>query len=199
MRPPQSVAVLIPLLIAGACSSDSDVALSSDPGGAPAATPVSEGVAVADAERRDIVLPGARVFPEGVAIDPATGEVYVGSTDDGTVFRAGLNDSEAEVFLPGGEDDRTAVTGLAVDGDRLFVAGRDTGRIFAYDTTSGELIAGYDTSDGERTLINDVVVAGDAAYVTDSFRPVLLRLDLTDGIGEPEPWLDLDDTDIVYG
>lgn len=148
----------------------------------------------------EIELPGERVFPEGVAVDPATDDIYVGSTDDGSIFRARVDDERADVFLPPGADGRTTVTGLAVDGNRLLVAGRDTGRIFAYDTDTAELIATFETSTGERTLINDITVAGDAAYVTDSFRPVLWRLDLAaDEVAAPQPWIDLADSPIAYG
>lgn len=40
--------------------------------------------------------------------------------------------------------------------------------------------------------MNDLTFAGDAAYVTDSFRPVLYRIPRTaDEVGDIEPWLDL--------
>jgi hypothetical protein len=47
------------------------------------------------------VLPGEQVFPEGVAYQSDTGDFYVGSTTDGTVFRGNVQGSpkEAEVFL----------------------------------------------------------------------------------------------------
>ncbi len=148
---------------------------------------------------REIVVPGERVFPEGVAIDDSTGEIYVGSTEDGTVFKAGLEDSEAEVFLAGGQDGRTAVTGLAVDEERLFVAGRDTGLVFVYDTNTGELIADYDAAGGQRSLINDIAVSDDAAYVTDSFRPVLYRIPIDEGApGELEEWADVANSAIPF-
>lgn len=148
-------------------------------------------------------LPGGRVFPEGVACDPASGNFFVGSTEDGTVFRGNVRSGAAgaEVFLPPGADGRDAVTGLKVDErGRLFVAGRRTGRAFVYDATSGRLIKALRTPPSERTLINDVAVTDDAAYFTDSFRPTLFRVPLTaNGVGEMEPWLDLTGTPIAYG
>lgn len=150
-----------------------------------------------------IVLPGERVFPEGVACDPATGDYFVGSTADGAIFRGtiGSGETEAEIFLPGGEDGREAVTGVKLDAQgRLFVAGRRTGRVFVYDAATGTLIAALATPSAERTLINDLADTNDAAYVTDSFRPILFRVPLTDdGVGDPEPWLDLRDTTIPNG
>ena len=126
-------------------------------------------------------IPGERVFPEGIAYDPAAGAFYVGSTEDGTIYRGDLATGVVEPFLQGGEDGRTAVTGLKVDGaGRLVVCGRRTGRIFVYDTASGSLLARFWNGRNEGTLINDAVIAPDgAAYVTDSFLPVLYRVDLT--------------------
>jgi hypothetical protein len=147
---------------------------------------------------RVIELPGERVFPEGVAIDEDD-TLYVGSTQDGTIMRARPDDEVAEVFLPPGGDGRTTVTGLAVRDGRLFVAGRDSARFFVYDITTRNLIAGFDTSTGDRALLNDIAVTDTAAYVTDSFRPVVWRVDLSsDEIGEPEPWLDLEGSAISY-
>lgn len=148
-------------------------------------------------------LPGDKVFPEGVAYDAATDNFYVGSTQSGTVYRGNVRDGpgELEVFLPGGRDGRTSVTGMKVDEyGRLFIAGRNTGRAFVYDTASGDLIKVLKTPPAARTLLNDVTVTADAAYFTDSFRPVLFRVPLTpENVGETEAWLELRPTVIPHG
>ena len=85
------------------------------------------------------VLPGETVYPEGIAYDPKTGDFYVGSTTDGTIFKqnAGLDEGEAEVLLEPGGDGRDTAVGMKVDDrQRLFIAGGDTGRIFVYDVLS---------------------------------------------------------------
>lgn len=139
----------------------------------PAATPSTQTTTFA--------IPGERVFPEGVAYDPATNMFYVGSTENGTIYRGDLATGVVEPFLPGGQDERTEVTGLKVDeAGRLVVCGRRTGRIFAYDTASGALLARYWNGRTGGTLINDVAVTTDgSAYVTDSFAPLLYRVDLS--------------------
>jgi sugar lactone lactonase YvrE len=150
-----------------------------------------------------IELPGDTLYPEGIALDPTTGAFFVGSTDDGTILRGQLDGSSpVEVFAEPGEDGRTAVTGLALDGrGRLFVAGRDTGRVFVLDTASGETLAVFETAaDGERALMNDIAVTPTAVFITDSFRAVLWRMTIAgDEIGAPEPWVSFEGTAAVYG
>ena len=156
---------------------------------------------VSGAER--YVLPGEQVFPEGVAYQSDTGDFYVGSTTDGTVFRGNVEGGpkEAEVFLEPESDGRTTAIGMEVDKEgRLFIAGGDTGRIFVYDTESADLVRRLDTPDAEATFLNDVAVTPDGdAYFTDSMRPVLFRVPSTvDGVGDAEPWLKFEGTPAEY-
>lgn len=149
-------------------------------------------------------IPGDKVFPEGIGVNKANGDFFVGSTTDGTIYRGTLNpaqggDGEAlETFLPGGQDGREAATGIKVDGQgRLWVAGRGTGRAFVYDIERGELIQAWQTPEGERTLINDLTFTSGAAFFTDSFRPVIWRVErsadevgtqMTPGSTSPRRW-----------
>jgi sugar lactone lactonase YvrE len=156
---------------------------------------------VSGAER--YVLPGEQVFPEGVAYRPDTGDFYVGSTTDGTVFRGNVEGGpkEAEVFLEPESDGRTTAIGMEVDDEgRLFISGGDTGRIFVYDTESADLVRRLDTPDAEATFLNDVAVTPDGdAYFTDSIRPILFRVTSTGGgAGEAEPWLNFEGTPAQY-
>lgn len=148
-------------------------------------------------------LPGANVYPEGVALDSDTGTFYVGNTENGTVYRGNFNDDPGElgVFLPARNDGRSVVMGMALDSrGRLFMAGGATGRAFVYDTTTGDLLTVLRTPKAASTLINGIAVTESAAYFTDSFRPILFRASLTaTGVGEMEPWLDFEGTPLRYG
>ncbi|MCG8351319.1 MAG: SMP-30/gluconolactonase/LRE family protein [Chloroflexales bacterium] len=146
------------------------------------------------------ILPGDAVFPEGIAYQRGTGAFYVSSTADGTIFAGTLANPNAQVFLPGGQDGRTAAVGLAVDRqNRLFVAGGATGKLFVYDTNSGDLRAAF-ANNLDATFVNDVVVAptGDA-YATDSLAPVLYRVSTAaNGDLTFETWLDFRGTPFEY-
>lgn len=145
------------------------------------------------------VIPGDRVFPEGVAYNEATGKFYTGSTEDGTLFEGDLASGEVTVFSAAGSDGRHAATGMKIDREgRLWVAGAMTGKMFVYDTGDGGLLASYETPAADLKFINDVALApsGDA-YFTDSFRPYLFRISGTDG-GAVEPWLDFTGTALEY-
>ena len=122
-----------------------------------------------------ITINGSNAFPESVAAD--SHYVYTGSIDDGTIYRGRVGARTLEPFLPGGQDDRTQVTGIKIAGNRLLVAGAFTGRFFIY-TDTGKLVSSYTVPDtGAPTLVNDEAVApnGDV-YITDSFRSVLYRI-----------------------
>ena len=153
---------------------DADTLRTGDSGGRAACGVVKAG-AIAPGLPPAYLLPGADVFPEGIA---AAGDTfYVSSTSDGTVFRGRVGEEDLTPFLVGGADGRTTAIGLALDAkrDRLFVAGGATGRIWVYDTRDGDLIARFGT--GKGAFINDVAVAPDGtAYLTDSLRPLLFRV-----------------------
>lgn len=46
-------------------------------------------------------LPGQAVFPESIGVDPVTGDAYVGSLADGTLYRLGAA-GQAEVWSGAG-------------------------------------------------------------------------------------------------
>jgi Cu-Zn family superoxide dismutase len=157
--------------------------------------------AEARAGQNRYVLPGNAVFPEGVAFRPSTGDFFVSSTSDGTIFRGNLRLGAAQPFLQGRSDGRTAATGLRVDDGRgrLFVSGAATGQMFIYNLQDGALIGSFKTA-RTPTFINDVAVVptGDA-YFTDSQSPVLYHVWVgSDGKPVFEEWLDFTGTALQY-
>ncbi|MFJ9932223.1 SMP-30/gluconolactonase/LRE family protein [Streptomyces virginiae] len=123
-------------------------------------------------------LPGAKVYPEGIAADPRTHAVYVGSYADGTVYRARPGRSEAEVFLPAGTDGRRTANGLRVDArGRLWVTDSTKG-VAVYDTATGSRLAHFEVAAGTSArFVNDLTLTPDGtAYLTDSSRGVIYRV-----------------------
>lgn len=122
-------------------------------------------------------LPGERVYPEGIALDPHTGDAYVGSYANGAVYRAAPGRRTAEVFLPPGADGRRTANGLKVDrSGRLWVIDSTAG-VDVYDLRDRTPIARFGLPGSGAHLVNDLAIAPDGtAYVTDSLTPVIYRV-----------------------
>ena len=145
------------------------------------------------------VLPGAAVFPEGVAFQPETGHFFVSSTSDGSILRGHVSEPAASPFIPGTTGQFSAI-GLEIDrAGRLYVAGGFSGTARVYNAASGAPLGTF--TSGSNGFLNDVAVAksGDA-FVTDSFRPVLWRIPAASvgSSGALEQWLNYAGTPIAY-
>ena len=164
-------------------------------------------------------VPGAGIYPEGLAHDPPTGALFTISMLTGAVFRAPSGHSRFETFIPAGADGCVSSTGIKVDPERrrLFVCGGVTGAVWVRDVESGALIGRYanELVDGSPktsapnaeapSFVNDVALVGSNAYFTDSCEPTIYRLtdaaigaDWAGRDGRLEPWLPLAGTPIRY-
>ncbi|MFG3687116.1 SMP-30/gluconolactonase/LRE family protein [Micromonospora sp. NPDC047740] len=111
--------------------------------------------------------------PEGIAT--AGTYAYFGSRATGAIYRADLIAGEGEQISPA---TGTPSVGLKVDRrGRLFVSGGTAGDARVIDTRTGAALARYQFA-AAPTFVNDVVLTRDAAYFTDSNKPVLYRLPL---------------------
>jgi sugar lactone lactonase YvrE len=112
--------------------------------------------------------------PEGIAAGNGN-TFYVGSIPTGAIYRGNLRTGEGAVFVSGATG--RAATGLIYAHNRLYVSGASTGKAFVYDAKTGALLKEYQLAAGaDATFINDVVVAGKAAYFTDSNRAVIYKV-----------------------
>ena len=135
--------------------------------------------------------------PEGIAIGPGP-VAFFGSRRDGSIYRASLVTGRGRVFSAG---PGTPSLGMKTDSDgRLFVAGGTGGNGRVIDSQSGEVLATYQFATGT-SFVNDVVLAGDAVWFTDSANPVLYKLPLRHGrLPDADDVVRLPLTgDIVYG
>lgn len=132
------------------------------------------------------VIPVPNGFhPEGIATGRGD-TFYVGSIVDGAIYGGDLRTGEGSLAVAG-QAGRTAV-GISVDlrTNYIYVAGGPYGTAYVYDLSSGAAIADYQLFAGPlfSGFVNDVIVTRDAAYFSDSFRPVLYRVPL-DANGAP--------------
>lgn len=137
----------------------------------------------ADGRHRDrfpsvIELPNG-FAPEGIAIDAK--KAYTGSLLTGQIEVADLKSGRTTEFAPSPGPGKIAV-GLDIDRrDRLWVAGGGgglipgvTGGYRVYDTDSGKLLV--DVALPDASFVNDVIVTRHAAWLTDTFLPVVYRV-----------------------
>jgi hypothetical protein len=122
--------------------------------------------------------------PEGIAV--GTGPTfYVGSLNDGDIYRGNLRTGQGAVFV---DVSGRAAAGMKVDEPRhrLFVAGGATGHAYVYDTRTGATLANLALA-APGGLVNDVVVTRRAAYFTDTFAPHIYKVPIAhDGtLGTP--------------
>ena len=110
--------------------------------------------------------------PEGIAI---TGTTFYAGSLGGTqgVYRGDLRTGEGSQFIPGNGG---MFVGMKVDENaRLWIAGGGSGRGYAYDATTGALLASFQFATAP-TFVNDVIVTEDAAWFTESMAPRLYRV-----------------------
>jgi sugar lactone lactonase YvrE len=133
----------------------------------------------------DVIQLPAGFRPEGVAIWRHT--FFVGSLSTGAILRGDVRTGRSVELVAGGKGFSAA--GIEVDRwNRIWVAGAGTGTARVFDLSSGDLIAEFTLGATDGTsFINDVVVTPQAAYFTDSSRPVLYQVPIDDNgtIGKP--------------
>jgi Cu-Zn family superoxide dismutase len=146
------------------------------------------------------ILEGSNVFPEGIARDGRSGDVFTGSSSEGHIYRVKAG-ARAQLLQAGGSPGRQGAFGMKLDGQgRLWVAGGPGGVVSVIDPVSGATLGQTLPPKGLHVFLNDIAIAPDgAAYVTDSFHPVLWRVSTAPGAPMAmEPWLDLRGTPIRY-
>ena len=127
-----------------------------------------------------VTFDDAELWPEGIATDATTGDIYVGSFRQNKVVRVSP-DGRVTDFGTTAADGLQAVVGIWVDSQRgeLWAATGDQaapgaplepGEVVRYSTETGELVSRYPgPRDDQPQLLNDVTVGPDGtAYITES-------------------------------
>jgi hypothetical protein len=113
-------------------------------------------------------LPEGFEYPEGIAVDPATGRAYVTSSPSGAVAVAEPGAVTASVWLPAGTDGRTLTLGIEFDNDSVWLVSPPA--IWEYGVDGG--LRGHHVA-ADSGFLNDLAITDDGIYVTDSSKPVL--------------------------
>ena len=120
--------------------------------------------------------------PEGIAIGVLP-FAFFGSRATGDLFRVNLITGEGKIFSTG---PGTPSLGMKVDlRARLFVAGGTGGNGRVVNAITGEVLASYSFATAP-TFVNDVILTPDAAWFTDSLKPVLYKVPLGPGGSLPD-------------
>lgn len=116
--------------------------------------------------------------PEGIEVGKGA-TFFVGSVASGAIYRGSLRSGAGSVLVPAAAG--RSATGIELDSrNRLFVAGAATGNAYVFDARTGSLLRTYQLATAP-TFVNDVVVTHDAAYFTDSSKPVLYKIPIGPG------------------
>ena len=124
--------------------------------------------------------------PEGVTVGRGD-TAFVGSVGSGAIYKINLLTGEGSVFVAPQETQRVA--GLAYDRrtDLLYVAGAESGNALVYDGLTGQLTANVQFATDPKGFVNDVALANDVVYFTDSSLPHVYQLPLAPGSHLPDP------------
>lgn len=131
--------------------------------------------------------------PEGIATGRAT-SFYVGSRTGEGIWRGDYRTGSLSPLV----EDSGPFTGMKVDRlNQLWVAGAESGTGHVFDAATGAPIATYEFASGA-TFVNDVVVTHDAAWFTDSFQPVLYRVELNADGTPSDEWRTVDLNGVAF-
>jgi sugar lactone lactonase YvrE len=133
----------------------------------------------------EYILRAPDSVPEGVAFDAKTGRFFATGLMNGAVTQIDARTGEERPFFtPQGQPQQ--LTGAKVDeaNRRLWVCYSEiqhmVGGVVVFDVDTGARVTSIQLAQGG--ICNDVALAGDGvAYVTDSFQPVIYRVNLATG------------------
>lgn len=103
--------------------------------------------------------------PEGITAGRDT-TVYVGSLVDGAIWKGNVRNGRNRILVDGVAGNVAVGVEYERSANRLWVAGGPTGKVRAYNATTGKLLMEYTFSPA--VFLNDLVVTRHAVYVTDS-------------------------------
>lgn len=135
--------------------------------------------------RDEYPLQSSTSIPEGVAFDPTTGRFFATGLLSGAVTQIDADTGEERPFYtPEGPPQQLSGAKVDVERRRLWVCAaefrRMWGGVHVFDVDTGARLGTFELA--REGICNDVALdSAGVAYVTDSFQPVIYRVDLRDG------------------
>ena len=115
------------------------------------------------------------LFPEGIAIDTLTKQVYLNSLSLNKIVRCNLDGSQAEDFIDSNEHGYLSGFGMTIKGDTLYALGNvlpktnNTSILLLMGLSSKQMIAKYTIANEQFIYLNDLAVdSKGTVYITDS-------------------------------
>jgi DNA-binding beta-propeller fold protein YncE len=124
------------------------------------------------------------IIPEGIAIDPRSGDVYVSSINQHKILRIAKNGKAAD-FISSGVHGFLEGLGMKIDTDRNWLwavsnkkeNGIYTSQLQSFDLKTGEEKQRYQIQDTTPHIFNDLVILDSVLYITDTYSSALYQLD----------------------
>jgi DNA-binding beta-propeller fold protein YncE len=125
------------------------------------------------------------VIPEGIAVNPANGMIYVSSIVLKKIIAIN-NDGSHKDFIKSGQDEFLEGLGMKIDSKKqwLWVVSNQTqdnwfiSRVHAFDIKTGSVKQKYVIKDTARHLLNDLILHPDGKiYITDTYGASIYEVD----------------------
>jgi Cu-Zn family superoxide dismutase len=143
-------------------------------------------------------LPGDSLFPEGIAYNANTGNLYTGSVTNGNILEVNVQSGDTRLLALGAAHNRKAATGMKIDQmNRLWVCGGADNKIQVLGL-DGALIKSWDANALYGAgFINDCIIDNSHVYFTDSRVRKIYRASVTETTPTNlEEWLTFTDAQI---
>jgi len=115
------------------------------------------------------------LIPEGIAIDPSSGKLYLSSLNKSKIVTSNLDGSNPTNFIESNEYGYLPGFGMTVKGDRLYALGNglfpesNSSILLVLDVTTSDSISSYVMKDTTFMFLNDLAVRGNnQVFVTES-------------------------------
>lgn len=132
------------------------------------------------------------IIPEGIAIDPGTGRIFLSSIHKQKIITYDPASQEGQDFIASREYGYKRGIGILIRNNTLFALGSEpeegiwSSVLLTFDLESNQLLHRFQINDTLSHLMNDLAVSKtNEVFITDTERHLVYRLEYPDGQIEP--------------